>query len=569
MFLGMMSGIFLLQLIISLEGLFGAEHETMCTSNACFTLHMNKVSFEKASQDCLHNGGYLMTVRNQEEEDVLRSLLAQIQGQPLDEALPFWIGLKLHRGNCVLADQSLRGFKWESGDQDSNYSNWEKEPHPTCTERCAKILYSVWGQNQLKWTAQPCKRSAFYTCAFYFKGMCRPLALMGPGEITYTAPFSEEPQRSDMQLFPLGTYAVISCGDQPSHDQPYSVCQAVDTTYRWHVPGPFCKTGKRYCATNNGGCEHLCRQDAEQVRCFCREGFDPDEDGLACRAKAACGAETCEHQCVITESGYSCRCLPGFELDVNQRNCSDVDECKSAACRDHLCLNTQGSYTCQCRGGYRMVGDECVDIDECTQTRCEHSCSNSMGAFSCNCNEGFSLSADGHSCVDVDECVSGLCQIECVNTAGSYSCSCPRGFHVDGSTCAPDAEETSAASTDGPPNSTESLTRTTVELQHQSPHTDATLLDLGNDTHRDPQSNTSSVEGSVNSVHFRVIVCVLGSVIPLLLLAAVTLTVALFRCRRTKKEAKKSSTADGYCWVPSGLDQRLEKLYDSILTDDL
>lgn len=293
----------------------------------------------------------------------------------------------------------------------------------------------------------------------------------------------------------------------------------------------------------------MCRQDAKEVRCFCREGYDLDEDGLACRVKAVCGVETCEHQCVITESGYSCRCPEGFELEVNQRNCSDIDECKSRACGDRLCLNTHGSYTCECRGGYRMVVGECVDIDECTHTGCEHSCSNSVGSFSCNCNEGFSLSADGHSC------------------------SCPRGSHVDadGSTCAPDVTETSTAPADGPPdeeeNFTESLTRTTVELQHQSPHTDATFLDLGNDTHGDPGSNTSSVAGFANSVNFRVIVCVLGSVIPLLLL--VTLTVVLFRCRRSKKEAKKSSTADGYCWVPSGLDQRLEKLYDSILTDDL
>lgn len=544
----MTSWLFLLQLIVSFEGFFGAEHETLCTSNACFTLHMDKVRFNEASEYCSDNGGYLMTVRNQEEEGVLRSLLSQIQTHPLDEAL--WIGLKLHSGNCVLADQSLRGFKWESGDQDSNYSNWEKEPLSTCTERCAMIHFTKSGQSQLKWTDKHCKQTAFYACAFYFKGMCRPLALVGPGKITYTAPFSEEPLRSDMQLFPLATYAVISCDDKPPHDQP-SVCLAMDNTYRWHRPGPFCKTGKRYCETNNGGCEHLCRQDAKEVRCFCREGYDLDEDGLACRVKAVCGVETCEHQCVITESGYSCRCPEGFELEVNQRNCSDVDECKSRACGDRLCLNTHGSYTCECRGGYRMVAGECVDIDECTHTGCEHSCSNSVGSFSCNCNEGFSLSADGHSC------------------------SCPRGSHVDadGSTCAPDVTETSTAPADGPPdeeeNFTESLTGTTVELQHQSPHTDATFLDLGNDTHGDPGSNTSSVAGFANSVNFRVIVCVLGSVIPLLLLVAVTLTVVLFRCRRSKKEAKKSSTADGYCWVPSGLDQRLEKLYDSILTDDL
>ncbi|XP_054469931.1 LOW QUALITY PROTEIN: complement component C1q receptor [Anoplopoma fimbria] len=560
--LAMMWWIFLLQLINSFEGLSGAEHETLCTSTTCLTLHMDRVSFERAGQNCVHNGGYLMTVRNLEEEDLLRSLLSQIPKHHRDRTLKFWIGLKLHQGNCVTADKSLRGFKWISGKEDSNYSNWEKEPVNTCTEDiCAKVHYNLSVYNQLKWTAGTCKGPAFYACKFYFKGMCRPLALLGPGNISYTAPFSLEPQRSEMQLVPLGTYAVISCSDQPSL---YSVCKETDNIYCWTDPGPFCKTGKHYCTINNGGCEHLCHQDADEVRCFCKEGYDLAADGYTCRIHAMCGADTCEHQCVLGESGYSCKCQDGFELDANQRNCSDIDECQTQACKHQLC-------------GYEMVGGECIDIDECTQTRCEHSCSNSIGSFSCYCNEGFTLSEDGRSCVDINECVSSLCRFKCVNTVGSFLCTCQQGFHVetDGWTCAPDTTEISAASSDDPAeeetqeNFTESLIRTTVELQHQSPHTDATILDLVNDTHRDQQSNTTLVTGFAKSFNSRVIVCILGSVIPLLLLVAVTVAIAIVRCSRSKKEAKKSNTTDGYCWVPSGLDQRLEKLYESILTDDL
>ncbi|RCU34731.1 hypothetical protein DVA76_19245, partial [Acinetobacter baumannii] len=84
------------------------EHETLCTSNACFTLHMEGMTFEKARESCVNNGGYLMTVREKEEEDVLRSLLSQIQ-RSQDSTLEFWIGLKLHRGDCMLANKTLRG----------------------------------------------------------------------------------------------------------------------------------------------------------------------------------------------------------------------------------------------------------------------------------------------------------------------------------------------------------------------------------------------------------------------------------------------------------------------------
>ncbi|KAM9341432.1 uncharacterized protein cd93 [Symphorus nematophorus] len=573
--MAMMLLIFLLLLIDSFEGVSGAEHAVLCTSNACFTLHMDREKFEKAWQSCEHNGGYLMTVRDREEEDVLRSLLSQIQRQRQDRVLKFWIGLKLHRGDCVSADKILRGFKWVSGEQDSQYSNWEKEPVTTCTEeRCVRVHYTSLGENQLKWTAGPCKSPAFYVCKFYFKGMCKPLALLGPGQITYTPPFSKEPLTTEMQSFPFGTYAQILCSDQQS---PESVCVGMDETYRWNNPGPFCKTGKRTCEIINGGCQHLCHQDEDEVRCSCKDGYNLDENGLTCRIKNLCEVDTCEHQCVMGVSGYSCRCPDGFKLDANQRSCSDIDECRLQVC-EHLCVNTRGSYTCACKDGYEMVNGKCIDMDECTQPRCDHSCSNSVGSYSCNCNQGFTLSEDSHSCMDVNECDSNLCQFKCVNTDGSFLCTCPQGFHMedDGSTCAPDVTEISTASSKDPAeeetqeNSTsESLTRTTVELQHQSPHTDAPLPDLVNVTQGDQQSNTSSVTSFAETFNPRVIICVLGSVIPLLLLIAVTLAIAIFRCSRSKKEAKKKTTTDGYCWVSSGLDPRLEKLYESILTDDL
>uniref|UniRef100_A0A3Q3QLC6 C-type lectin domain-containing protein n=1 Tax=Monopterus albus TaxID=43700 RepID=A0A3Q3QLC6_MONAL len=471
--------IFLLQFINSFEGLTGAEHGTLCTSKACFTLHMDRVSFDVARKNCVHNGGYLMTVRDREEEDVLHSVLSQIQRQRQDRPLKLWIGLKLHKGNCVLSDKTLRGFEWVSGEEDSHYSNWEKEPTGTCTEeRCVRVRYNSSAQNQVKWTARSCKVPEFYACKFYFKGMCKPLALLGPGKITYTAPFSEKPQRSEMKLFPLGTYADILCSDQQSH---YSVCMGVDDMFHWNVPGPFCKIVKQNCTVSNGGCEHLCHQDTDQVQCLCKEGYDLDEDGLSCRMKNLCGADTCEHECVMGKSGYFCKCSQGFKLDENQHSCSEIDECQLHVCEDHLCINTHNSYTCVCKDGYEMVDDKCSDVDECTQSRCEHACLNSVGSYSCSCNEGFSLSQDGHLCTDINECVSNRCQFTCVNTVGSFLCTCPQGFYLktDGLNCAPDVTETSAASSDDSPdeetqdNVTESLVRTTVELQHQSPHIDA------------------------------------------------------------------------------------------------
>ncbi|XP_047467891.1 complement component C1q receptor [Mugil cephalus] len=558
--------VFLLHLVNSFEGLSGAEDETLCTSNACYTLHMENLIFNKAHLECTNNGGYLMTLRDRQEEDALLSLLSLIQRQEKD-GLRIWIGLKLDREDCVHSGKSLKGFKWVSGEEESHYSNWEREPPSTCTQnRCVKVNYTFSGNNQLKWIDGPCKNPAPYVCKFYFKSMCTPLTLLGRGQIHYTAPFSKNPQKGEMKLFPHGTYANIICSDQQSH---YSVCN----TSGWTNQGPFCTIVKQNCKINNGGCQHLCQQTTDtDVQCLCKDGYDLEEDGLSCRRTHLCGPDTCEHQCVIKESGFSCKCPEGFKLHQNQRNCYDIDECKSKACGDHLCLNTHGSYKCVCNEGYKMVDGRCDNVDECAQLRCDHICLNDSGSYSCSCNEGFALSNDGYSCVDIDECASSGCLPEfmCVNTEGSFLCDPVTHFNIDPTNYTP----TLTSSSDDPAkeetqeNFTESLTRTTVELQHQSPHTDAPLPDVVNHTHRDQQTNTSLVTTFAKTANYRVIICVLGSVIPLVVLVAVTLFIAIFRCSRSKKEVKKSTTTDGYCWVSSGLDPRLEKLYESILTDD-
>lgn len=559
--------VFLLQFCF--DGLSGAKHETLCTSSACFTLHMDQLNFEEAHQKCVHNGGSLVTVRQREDEEVIRLLLSKIHRHHQDTAVKFWIGLKLPAVNCVSPHKALRGFKWVSGKEESDYSNWEKEPDVTCTtDRCVRVNYRLSGENQLKWIAGSCKSHIFYACKFDFQGMCKALVLKGPGKINYTLPFSEESERSKLKSFPIGTFAVVLCSDKQEY---YSVCKKQD---EWSVPGPFCEVEKQNCRISNGGCQHDCHEDADQVRCRCKEGYELEEDGFSCRIKDLCTADTCEHLCVMSESGYFCKCPPGFKLEENQRNCSDIDECKSQACEENLCENTHGSYTCVCRDGYEMADGKCSDVNECAQSRCQHSCSNSDGSFSCYCDEGFALSEDGHSCVDIDECAHNRCQFECVNTIGGFMCTCPQGSYLEhhGLKCAPYLTDTFTASSGDPPDQKETFTefsvRTSVELQHQSPHTDAPSLDLVNITHDHQQSSTSLTTTIASAVSSKVIICVLGSVIPLLVLISLTLAFAIFRCSRSRKEAKKSTTTDGYCWVSSGLDPRLEKLYESIVTDD-
>lgn len=547
-----------------------AEHQTLCTSDACFTLHLNEVSFNQAHENCFDNGGYLMTITNKEEDDTLRTLLSQTAQQ--EKPLKVRIGLKLRRESCVISNMPLKGFQWVSDEEDSQYSNWGREPQNTCHERCVSVVYHPMGHNHMKWIDVSCNKHSPYVCKFYFKGMCNALTLLGPGQIAYTAPFSKVSQHYQMKALPVGTFADITCSNQ---EPLFTWCEKTQgDVHAWSNPGPFCQTN-RSCSVKNGGCEHMCNVEGNEVICSCDGGYELNKDGFSCRLKNMCFQDTCQYQCVMGERGFLCLCPPGLQLDFDQRTCMDIDECLRAdVCGEHLCINTEGSYACNCKEGFEMIDGECRDLDECISSTCEHACLNSYGSFSCQCKNGFELAEDLRSCEDIDECLVGRCKFECVNTKGSFLCACPIGFQLDRTgECFPNVlpseslPESPSEVLEVRENFTESFS-STVELQHESPHTNAPRPEF-NITVGHERVDTSLASSPSKSNNYRVIVCVLGSVIPLVVLMGITLGILMYSCNQVKKEDKKNTTADGYCWVSSGLDPRLEKLYESIPTDDV
>ncbi|XP_015230428.1 PREDICTED: complement component C1q receptor-like [Cyprinodon variegatus] len=526
---------FVLTLIGILGGPSGAQEEMLCTPKACLILHMKNVSFHAAQNRCRHDGGYLVTVRDRNEEMDLHLLLSLRKKQHEEEVLNIWIGLKKNQGDCTQLNEPLRGFKWVSGEPLSQYSNWKKEPADTCSsDRCVKVEYSFSQQDGLSWTSESCwNKGAPYACKFLFKGMCSSLTLLGPGKIIYQAIFSpHHPLNSGLKLLPFGTRARVFCGDREM-DSPQCILQ--NGSYSWTHPGPFCKPGPKSCGQNNGGCEHECRLQGETARCLCREGHELDEDGFSCRIEDPCKPGLCEHRCLPGKTGFSCQCPSGFRLAENQHNCSDIDECVSQACEGHGCVNTRGGYHCVCEQGYELSQGRCVDVDECGAAPCsqQHSCINSVGSFQC-----VKLLTKGNQETQGNQKTQGNQE-----TQGNQQ--------IQGNQEIKEAITAAPSQYGQPPILT---------------HTATPLSDLVNVT--DQNRTQYLVPGA--STGNRVLVCILGSVIPLLALIALTLFITIFRCSRSRKELKKKqNTADGYCWVPSGLDPRLEKLYESIVADDL
>jgi len=99
----------------------------------------------------------------------------------------------------------------------------------------------------------------------------------------------------------------------------------------------------------------------------------------------------------------------------------------------------------ECEDGYAVVGEVCVDLDECAGEGAGHDChpvavcTNSDGSFTCDCAEGFN--GDGWTCVDLDECAGEGeghdCHLNalCTNSDGSYTCDCAEGYSGDGWSC--------------------------------------------------------------------------------------------------------------------------------------
>ncbi|KAH9491307.1 Complement Clr-like EGF-like [Dermatophagoides farinae] len=184
---------------------------------------------------------------------------------------------------------------------------------------------------------------------------------------------------------------------------------------------------------------YVCRKICTQAGYRLNEAHNTCEDINECIEDLhSCGPQ---QQCINTPGSYRCECPNGFRLDGQQ--CIDINECIES--HDHLCPhdvstceNTPGSYYCKCKRGFEKDHrGRCTDFDECLINNggCSQRCINKYGSYECHCNDGFKLSADGHTCVDIDECVeyshTGICSPQvsiCENTIGSYRCRCRTGF---------------------------------------------------------------------------------------------------------------------------------------------
>ncbi|XP_036444878.1 endosialin [Colossoma macropomum] len=421
------------------------EQDGVCNAEGCYSIHLQRKTFRESWRSCKEKGGNLATVKRPEEATLIHELLSAGERRGPRPRLRLWIGLQRQPRQCS-ATRPLRGFTWITGDQDTQYTNWQRDDLPSaCTApRCVVITYntadkSSSDQSNFKWLDGSCMLAVDgFLCRYTYRGMCPALKSEGRGPALYTTPFNL--LSTLLTHIPFGSVATLPCPESTKGDQSVLCMLHEDGSVGWSKDAPLCSDApKDWCEQDNGGCEHYCVNEGSHYHCECSDNFNLGKDGQSCLPLDPCHSADCEFDCEPSSGGYRCKCPEGYLLSQDGQNCLDIDECSQNPC-PQICVNAPGTFECRCHEGYQLSEfGECLDVDECKEDSCEQSCENSPGSYTCLCYEGFSpLPEDPDRCEDIDECqISGTCEQICKNYMGGFECHCETGFelHQDQYTC--------------------------------------------------------------------------------------------------------------------------------------
>lgn len=429
----------LLALLFGLSSVLGQdlnERDALCNADGCFVVYFQRKIFLDSWRACKDKGGNLATIKRREDATTIATLFSTLDLRFSRTNVQVWIGLQRQPRQCATT-RPLRGFSWTTGDQDTEYTNWQKEDSPTkCSmPRCVVMGYNTQEQSDnFKWLDGSCSVPVDgYLCHYSYKGMCPALWNEGAGNALYTTPFNL--LSTLLTHLPFGSVATVPCPAGTKEEQSVLCRLKEDGSVGWSRDSPLCSdppVSHDWCDQDNGGCEHFCRPAGAHFYCECADGFQLGDNGLNCELSDVCEGAPCEFECLPLSDGYRCACPEGYMLAPDERGCLDVDECLQSPC-EQLCVNAPGTFECRCREGYHPDDEGgCEDIDECINDPCEHACENTLGSHICHCHLGFSpMPEDPSKCQDTDECqIPGTCEKMCVNYEGGFECYCEEGYEL-------------------------------------------------------------------------------------------------------------------------------------------
>lgn len=385
------------------------QRDALCNTDGCFVVYFQRKTFLESWRACKEKGGNLATIKRKVDATAIATLFSTVDLRHSRTTVQVWIGLQRQPRQCTTT-RPLRGFSWTTGDQDTEYTDWQNPDSPdSCSvPRCVFMGYSTEDQDHnFKWIDSACAVSADgYLCHYAYAGMCPPLWSEGEGNVTYTTPFNL--LSALLTHVPVGSVATVRCPSGAKEEKTASCMTREDGSVGWTKETPLCSHSSishDLCDQDNGGCGHFCMAAGGHVYCECADGYTLAPDERTCLDVDECLGGPCEQICVNTVGTFECQCHEGYDIN-DGGECEDTDECINDPC-EHACENTPGSHICHCHLGYSLVPEhprQCQDINECEiPGTCEQMCVNYEGGFECYCSEGFELMSDNYSCEKREE----------------------------------------------------------------------------------------------------------------------------------------------------------------------
>uniref|UniRef100_A0A3B5QQV9 CD248 molecule, endosialin a n=1 Tax=Xiphophorus maculatus TaxID=8083 RepID=A0A3B5QQV9_XIPMA len=297
----------------------------------CFVIYFEHKIFLDSWRSCKEKGGNLATIKRKEEAIAIATLFSTVDLRWSRTKVKVWIGLQRQPRQCN--SNSLRGFSWTTGDQDTEYTNWQTEDSPDMclVSLCVSFDYdTLQHSDNFKWFHGPCSIPADgYLCHFAYNGMCSPLSSEGSGVALYKTPFNL--LSTTLTHLPVGSVANLQCLTN-ANQKVQCVKRTNDGSVGWSPELLFCSNpsiSHKLCEQGNGGCEHFCTQVGGQISCDCAKGFHLRYDGQTCEPDV-CQGVPCEFECLPLSDGY-----PSTTLGAGIRTLTSVHPLVSFETRKH------------------------------------------------------------------------------------------------------------------------------------------------------------------------------------------------------------------------------------------
>uniref|UniRef100_A0A3Q0S343 C-type lectin domain-containing protein n=1 Tax=Amphilophus citrinellus TaxID=61819 RepID=A0A3Q0S343_AMPCI len=134
------------------------ETDALCNSDGCFVVYFQRKTFLDSWRACKEKGGNLATIKQKEDATTIATLFSTVDLRHSRTKVQVWIGLQRQPRQCTTT-HPLRGFSWTTGDQDTEYTNWQNEDSPSLCSvpRCVAVSYSTQVQDDnFKWLDGAC-----------------------------------------------------------------------------------------------------------------------------------------------------------------------------------------------------------------------------------------------------------------------------------------------------------------------------------------------------------------------------------------------------------------------------